>query len=302
VLTVVNPPTVVSFNVLFGSQSYNVIGTTRTRLPWQITGIQVVFSNPMVTGNLKSIGGVTATNFAGLGTNTLTWTISPIAQGTFPTTLTGVGPNALTDSQGIPLGGGAGFVQTLNVLWADINDDGVVNAADIALVNDAIPQTYDIFADLNGDLAVNLNDVQIARQRIGTTLSVSLTSVLTTGASPTFQPISGVSFTMPVGGPNPLPQSLTVASTGSDFAFGEALTTVTGGNWLQSSGSGCGCNTPQSLTLSVNGSGLTAGTYTGQIVFFNGNVLMSVPVTLTVTGPTNSTPIIQAGGLVKPAR
>ena len=73
------PLTVVSFNVLWGSESYNVIGTTRNRLPWQITGIQVVFSKAVAAGNINSLSGtgVTTTAFSGLGTTTLTWTISP---------------------------------------------------------------------------------------------------------------------------------------------------------------------------------------------------------------------------------
>ena len=163
-------PVVVSFSVLFGSQSYNVIGTTRNRLPWQITGIQVVFSKPITSGNLASLGGVAAASLSGLNTNTLTWTINPIAQGSFPTKLAGTGPNALMDAQGNPLAGGAGFAQTLKVLWADINDDGVVNASDLALVNGARSAPYSVFADLNGDGVVDINDIQIVRVRIGTEL------------------------------------------------------------------------------------------------------------------------------------
>jgi hypothetical protein len=164
------PPTVVSFSVLFGNQSYNVSGTTRTRLPWKITGIQVVFSKPITTGNLASLGGVTPTGFSGLGTNTLTWAINPIAQGNFPTTLAGSGPNALMDAQGNALTGGAGFSQALKVLWADFNDDGVVNASDLVLVNNARATLYNIFADLNGDQIVDANDVQIVRSQVGNTL------------------------------------------------------------------------------------------------------------------------------------
>jgi hypothetical protein len=82
---------VVSFNVLFGSPSYNVAapGATRLRLPWQITGIQVVFSRPIVSGNVNSLGGVIPTGFTGLGTNTLTWAISPLSLGSFATKLAG---------------------------------------------------------------------------------------------------------------------------------------------------------------------------------------------------------------------
>ena len=205
VLTVSAPPTVVSFSVLFGSQSYNLIGTNRTRLPWQITGIQVVFSEPIASGNLSSLGGVTATNLTGLGSNTLTWSINSIALGSFSTTLAGAGPNALKDGSGIPLAGGAGYGQTLNILWGDINDDGDVNASDVVLANNATSEPYNIFADMNGDGVVDINDVQIVRSQVGNTLPVSMAAGLRHAASPTFQPIDG-RLGKPIGVPKPLPK------------------------------------------------------------------------------------------------
>ncbi len=162
-------PTVVSYNVLFGSQIYNVTGSARNRLPWQITGIQVVFSST-VTGNANSLSGVTVTNFSGNGTNTLTWTINPISLGSYSTTLAGSGPNAIQDSGNHGLNSGAGASQTLRVLWGDANDDGVVNAQDIVLVNNARNASYNIFADMNGDGVVDVNDVNIVRSKQGTKL------------------------------------------------------------------------------------------------------------------------------------
>ena len=162
-------PSVVSYSVLFGSESYNVTGSPRNRLPWQITGIQVVFSST-VTGSASSLGGVAVTNFGGSGTNTLTWTISPISEGSFSTTLSGSGANAILDSGNHGLNSGAGVSQLLRVLWGDFNDDGVVNAQDLTLVNNATRAAYNIFADLNGDGAVNSADVLIVRSRNGTTL------------------------------------------------------------------------------------------------------------------------------------
>jgi len=162
-------PTVVSYNVRFGSSSYS-LPSTRNRLPWQITGIQVVFSKPIVSGNVSSLAGVTATNLAGLGTNTLTWTISPLSVGNFTTALSGSGANALLDVAGNPLRSGAGFTQGLKVLWGDFNDDGIVNASDLAAVFNATVSPYNVFADLNGDGIVNTSDVQVARTRVGAIL------------------------------------------------------------------------------------------------------------------------------------
>jgi beta-lactam-binding protein with PASTA domain len=162
-------PAVVSYSVLFGGQSYNVLGSTRNRLPWRVTGVRVVFSEPITGGNINSLTGVAPTGFSGLGTNTLTWTINPLSIGSFPTALAGSGANALTDSNGTPLAN-AGFSQTLKVLWGDFNDDGYVTSADMVGVNNASTKPYNILADINGDGVDNLADVQMVRGRLGTAL------------------------------------------------------------------------------------------------------------------------------------
>jgi hypothetical protein len=167
-------PGVVAYKVLFGpaltTQSYNVTTSKRHRLPWQITGIQVVFSKPITAGGAASLGGVNVTGFSGLGTSTLTWSILPVSQANLATTLAGSGPNALMDATGNGLVGGAGFAQTLKILWGDFNDDGVVSAADMVGVNNATVAPYNILADINGDGMVSIADVQIVRTRVGTSL------------------------------------------------------------------------------------------------------------------------------------
>jgi hypothetical protein len=163
-------PTVTAFKVLFGSESYNVIGSSRTRLPWQISGIQVTFSEPVTAGNIGSLAGIAATGFSGLGSNTLTWTFNPIALGNIGVTLAGNGTNALKDAAGNGLGSGAGFSQALKILWGDYNDDGMVNSQDQVLVNTEAHEPYNILADMNGDGVVNVSDVLVVRSRIGTSL------------------------------------------------------------------------------------------------------------------------------------
>jgi hypothetical protein len=101
-----------------------------------------------------------------------------------------------------------------------------------------------------------------------------------------FSQLNAISFVMPEGGANPLPQILPVVSTGTNLTFSSAVYTGTGGNWLSISNLGgeC-CNTPEAITVSVNASTLPAGTYTGEITFvqyFQRTMLMTVPVTLTV--------------------
>ena len=163
-------PAVTSLKVLYGNESYNLIGSTRSRLPWQITGIQVTFSEPITQGNASSLSGIAATGFSGLGTNTLTWTFSPISQGSFTAFLEGSGSNALTDAAGHGLGNGEGFTQAMKVLWGDFNGDGVVNAKDLTSVT-AVSNTttYNVYADVNGDGKVTAADVAIVQSRQGTT-------------------------------------------------------------------------------------------------------------------------------------
>jgi hypothetical protein len=164
-------PTVVSFKVLFGSQSYNLTTSSRVRLPWEISGIQVTFSKVITAANANSLTGVTVTGFSGLGTNTLTWNINAVDIGTLSTMLAGSGPNAIQDSLGNGLAGGAGVSQTIKVLLADYNDDGIVDAQDLVAINNALTTPYDLFADLNGDGVVTSADVDIARNQVGTSLN-----------------------------------------------------------------------------------------------------------------------------------
>jgi hypothetical protein len=163
------PPTVTSYSVLFGSQSFVVGSVTRTDLPWQITGIKVGFSKA-VNATMASLTGVTATAVAGSGTSTVTWTISPLTVASASTAVKGTGASAVKDIAGNALGGGADYAQALQVLWGDYNGDGVVSAADMVLVNAQIAQPYNRFADMNGDGVVNTADVTIVRQRVGTQL------------------------------------------------------------------------------------------------------------------------------------
>ena len=105
--------------------------------------------------------------------------------------------------------------------------------------------------------------------------------------SQTFQTVPAMSFTMPFAGANPLPQIVTIATTSGALRFTPVASTTSGGNWLSVSPSNAGCcNAPYPVEVIANGSGLSAGTYQGQIVFTdysNSKNTMTVPVTLTVT-------------------
>ncbi len=161
-------PTVQHYYVLFGtSGKYDLVGSTRFDLPWEITGIQVVFSKAIAAGDANSLTGLTTTGFGGLGTNTLTWTFGPINLGVFSTALLGGGAHALKDAVGNALGNGGGYLQAFKVLQGDVNDDGVVSSADLVLAR--ITPTS-IFADIDGSGAFDTSDLKIIRRRIGTHL------------------------------------------------------------------------------------------------------------------------------------
>jgi Viral BACON domain len=104
-----------------------------------------------------------------------------------------------------------------------------------------------------------------------------------------FWQVNPINFTMPVGGANPLPQILSIASAdpNTNTSFNATATTSKGGAWLTVSPSGTECcTTPESVTVTVNAITLTAGIYTGQITFtkFLSNAqAITVPVILTIT-------------------
>ena len=149
----------------------------------------------------------------------------------------------------------------------------------ISIIPTALPNGGAIAGTFNG---------QVVLQGSGDVVTIPIS--VTVGAS-VFTQVNPINFTMPVGGANPLPQILAIASTGTTFTFSSAVYTSTGGNWLSISNLGgeC-CNTPEAITVSViNASTLAAGTYSGEIVFtqyFERNLIMTVPVTLTVSAPT----------------
>ncbi len=125
---------------------------------------------------------------------------------------------------------------------------------------------------------------QLVFQTAGDTTTIPIT--VTVGSA--FLQMNQVSFTMPFGGANPLPQVLNIAMTDSStIRFSASAATAKGGNWLSISPSGAGCCfTPLAITASVNASTLAAGVYTGEIIlteFANPGRSMTVPVTLTVS-------------------
>ena len=168
-------PTVVDFRVLYGNRWYSMTnGAPRDVLPWLITGVRVVFDEPVTTGRAASLTGLTAQRVTGVKTNTLTWRFRGVGRGAFNFGFSTAAANLLKDRSGNPVNG---FTQQVEVLWGDFNDDRVVDARDTDAVRAAQAGPYqgsagsNPFADLSGDGLVNLVDVGITRSRRGTFLA-----------------------------------------------------------------------------------------------------------------------------------
>ena len=139
-----------------------------------------------------------------------------------------------------------------------------------------------------GGLVAGTFNGQVLLQTNGNQVSIPVSMVV--GAS-VFGQINPLSFTMVYGGANPLPQVITVASTGVNFPFIASTASSTGGNWLTISPSayGYGINTPQAVTVSVNPAvTLAAGTYSSQVIIrsADGTQSLTVPVTLAIQAKT----------------
>jgi hypothetical protein len=131
---------------------------------------------------------------------------------------------------------------------------------------------------------------------------VALAGPRSWAASPEFATIPQLYFTTTFGLDNPMSQVITVASTGTSFAFAATASTNGGGNWLSINPSNFGCcgePTPYGVTVTVAPAvTLTAGTYTGQIEFTaTGVTPMTVDVSLTIHATTDTYFDQIAGGL-----
>ena len=280
-------PTLVDFRVLFGSTSYSLIGSTRNDLPWQITGIEAVFSKPIANADANSFSGVVATGFSGLGTNTLTWTFSPISSGRWATALAGSGVDALTDAAGNPLGSGNGYSESFNVLYGDVTDDGYVTSADMLAVYQMVEAGGNsIFDDLNGDGQVDMSDVQIVRSLNGGSLPLS--------QQPQASAVPATGNSLLVGGVYPQTDT-TALSDGTQINsitfLAHAGATAVEGNAVTLSGDIVNTSLGvQKLDLSVV---LTGGAHSLNAVAGNltiaGPISESSPSTIVVTGPGSVT-------------
>lgn len=122
----------------------------------------------------------------------------------------------------------------------------------------------------------------------------SVTVPITVNVGPNiFRQVNPLRFVKAYAGSNPLSQTITMASTGTQFTFAASVQNATGGNWLtiNPSAYGYGITTPQAITVGVNPAvTLAAGTYMAEVLVNSedGKQGFSIPVTLAVNPDTSA--------------
>ncbi len=122
--------------------------------------------------------------------------------------------------------------------------------------------------------------------------SVTVPVVMTVGSN-VFNQVNPIYFTKPYANTsNPLPQTITISTTGAALSVGLSFANANGGTWLSiSPAAGCCYSTPQAVTAIVTADPQMApGTYTAQIQVtqYGGAMSITVPVTLTIAASTDA--------------
>jgi Viral BACON domain len=130
---------------------------------------------------------------------------------------------------------------------------------------------------------------------VAVTLNVTAAALPTLTASP-----ASLSFTYQIGGSSPAAQPFSVASSGAAVNF----TTATSATWLSATPSG---TTGSNVSVSINPSGLAAGTYNGNVTITSAGaanspkvavslIVTAAPVTTLTVSPASLSFTYQAGG------
>jgi hypothetical protein len=126
-----------------------------------------------------------------------------------------------------------------------------------------------------GNVTVTAAGASNSPKTVGVTLNVTAALLPTLGVNP-----ASLTFAYQIGGTTPMGQMVAVSSSGTAINY----TTATSATWL--SATPASGTTASNITVSVNPSGLAAGTYTGNVTLTSSgasNSPKAIPVTLTVT-------------------
>jgi len=290
--TVTIPPGALYFPDLSSTLNTGLVGTVGVttsapirmlacRSDLELSGLNASYVTstlpPLVLGNLWGAG------IAGDGSQpgTITWnwqtgTSVPGAQSLAWTNLFG--------SSGFSFSVSSAVRQWLSVTAAQDANSFTLNMT--PNVSGLAPGAY------TGTVTATLSPPPVLSQTPAEAFTVQV--VLNVNAAPwiTVHPFSGGGgFSAQPGGPAPPPQSLSVVTaygyTGSS-AYQATGSTSSGGNWLSvAPTSGV---TPGTVTLGADPSGLTAGTYDGQVSIQGMANTVIVPVTLSVSTPATTSP------------
>jgi uncharacterized protein (TIGR03437 family) len=253
-----------------------------TNLTIATTNQQGVTSTTTVQVTLNYTSGVTLTaspaslTFAQVvsGTTPATQTVSIGASGTTGATL----PFSVTAST---VSGGS----WLTVTPTSGTAPGQITIGVNSIAAGLSPGSYSGSVVIYGANAANPNG----------TLTIPVTLTVTAAPALVASPVS-LTFSGFVAGANPSSQTLQITAPGAiaSVTFTAAVATTSGGSWLSITGASTALGTPASIPVSVNLSGLAAGTYNGTISLTpsGGGTVLQVPVALTVQ--TQVTPAFTA--------
>jgi uncharacterized protein (TIGR03437 family) len=273
------------------SLAYSIAATTSTGGNW----LSVTPTSGSTQGTVT-----VSVNPSGLAVGTyngnVTATASGVANLVVPVTLTvsatsptlSISPGSLTFSANV--NGSAPASQSLSVSTSNSVTANYTVAASssgnwlsVSPASGTTPGTVTVSVNQNG-LAVGNYTGSVTITSSGATNSpqtVTVTLNVTSPPSITAVP-SSLTFTVPPDGSTPPAQSVTVISTGGNTAFTTSAVSQ-GGNWLSV---GSGGTTPASVAVTVNPSGLLAGSYNGSITISapaSNPTSIQVPVTLVVS-------------------
>ncbi len=228
----------------------NVV-TTAGSLGFQVN--LTVGGTPSITANVQTM------NFA-----YQTGTAAPLSQ------------TLLISSNGSPVNLSVSSTTNSGGTWLVLSPTGQVSSGTPITVT-VQPQSLAAGQTYSGNIVVQtFGGASNGSLNIPVNLLVSSSPVIS--ASPT-----SLSFTAQQG-TSPAAQTISIASSSSQLGFSATATATSGGSWLQVSNQFN--TTPGNLAVSVNATGLGAGTYQGTVTVSAssaGNPSLTIPVTLTIT-------------------